>query len=359
MTVAPEVTRVEGRRRRRRRRVVLRTAQAALLVAAVVWLVVPRLGDTASVLGLLDEVALVPLVAGSLLGLGAIAAYAEVTRALLPRASRPPRRRALGVVFSSLGVNRVAPMGMAAGSAVAFGLLCREGVPRADVAFAMAVQGVGSAIVLQVLLWLSALVVAPVDGFVPLTLAAVIVGGLVLVAVGVALWALRRRREATARCAERLAGRLRAGSGAAASAAVSALSGRLDRLAQDRSTLLRGSAWATVNWLADAASLWVFLTAFGADVSPVQALVAFGIANVVATVPVTPGGLGVVETSLALALIAMGAPSGAAFLGVAAYRLVHFWLPIPGGALAFAALRLSRPVTPPAALAGMPAAPTA
>src|SRR5687767_12778013 len=110
--------------RRRRRRVVLRLVQVALLAAAVVWLVVPRLGDTGEVLGLLDEVALVPLVVGSMLGLAAIVAYAEVTRALLPRASRPPRRRAIGVVFSSLGVNRVAPMGVAAGSAVAFGLLC-------------------------------------------------------------------------------------------------------------------------------------------------------------------------------------------------------------------------------------------
>jgi hypothetical protein len=35
---------------------------------------------------------------------------------------------------------------------------------------------------------------------------------------------------------------------------------------------------------------------------------------------------------------------------------VHFWLPIPGGALAFAALRLSRPAPPPpATLAALPA----
>lgn len=337
-----EVTAQPAGRGRGRARLVLRLVQAVLLVAAVIWLVVPRLGDTASVLGLLHEMAIVPLVMGSLLGLAAIVAYAEVTRALLPRASRPPRRRALGVVFSSLGVNRVAPMGLAAGSAVAFGLLCREGVPRADVAFAMAVQGVGSAIVLQAILWSSALAVAPVDGFVPLTLAAVAVGAVLLPAVAFALWSLSRRREATARWAGRVSGRFRAGSDRSAAAAVAAAGTRLDRLAGDRSTLWRSSAWATVNWLADAASLWVFLVAFGADVSPLHTLVAFGVANVVATIPITPGGIGVVETSLAVALIALGAPSGAAFLGVAAYRLVHYWLPIPGGAVAFAALRLTR-----------------
>ena len=330
-----------ARWRRGRVRFAVRLVQAALLVAAVIWLVVPRLGDTASVLGLLDEVAVVPLVVGSLLGLAAIVAYAEVTRALLPRSSRPRRGRALGVVFSSLGVNRVAPLGVAAGSAVAFGLLCREGVPRADVAFAMAVQGVGSAIVLQAILWGSALVVAPTEGFVPLTLAAVAVGGVVLAAAGFLIWALSRRRAATERWVGRAAGRCRAGSEGGAAAAVASAGTRLDRLARDPSTLLRGSAWTTVNWLADAASLWVFLAAFGADVSFLHTLVAFGVANVVATIPITPGGLGVVETSLAVALIALDAPSGAAFLGVAAYRLVHYWLPIPGGAVAFAALRWS------------------
>lgn len=350
-TAAPRL----ARRRRRRVRLTVRFLQVGLLVAAVVWLVLPRLGDTASVLGLLDEVAVVPLVVGSLLGLAAIVAYAEVTMSLLPRASRPPRRRALGVVFSSLGVNRVAPLGMAAGSAVAFGLLCREGVPRADVAFAMAVQGVGSAIVLQAILWSAALVVAPVDGFVPLTLAAVGVGGVVLALIAVALWALSRRREATARWVGRVASRCRAGSDLAAAAAVSSAGTRLDRLARDPATLLRSSAWTTVNWLADAASLWVFLVAFGADVSPVHALVAFGVANVVATIPITPGGIGVVETSMAVALIALGAPSGAAFLGVAAYRLVHYWLPIPGGAVAFAALRWSgRRAGPVPAVAPVP-----
>ena len=328
---------------RRSLRLVLRAVQIAALAAAVVWLVVPRLGDTASVLALLDEMALVPLVIGSLLGIAAIAAYAEVTRALLPCSTRPRRGRALGVVFSSLGVNRVAPLGMAAGSAVTFGLLCREGVSRADAAFAMAVQGVGSAVVLQGLLWFAALVVAPTDGFVPLTVAAFVIGGSVLAVAALAAWALTRRREATARCVGRVVRRWRASAVPAAEAAVSSACSRLDRLAHDRQTLVRGSAWTLVNWLADAASLWVFLVAFGAGVSPMHALVAFGIANVVATVPITPGGIGVVETSMALALIAFGAPSGAAFLGVAAYRLVHFWLPIPGGALAFAALRWSRP----------------
>lgn len=321
----------------------LRLVQVAALAAAAIWLVRPRLGDTASVLRLLDQVAIFPLVVGSLLGLAAIGAYAEVTRALLPRSSRPRRGRALGVVFSALGVNRVAPLGMAAGSAVAFGLLCREGVPRADAAFAMTVQGVSSAIVLQALLWCSALFIAPVDGFVPLTFAAVVIGSIVMTIIVTAGWGLIRRRDATARWVGRIAGRCRPSSVAAAEAAVSSAGTRLDLLAKDRSTLLRSSGWTTVNWLADAASLWVFLVAFGAGVSPVHALVAFGVANVVATIPITPGGIGVVETSMALALIAFGAPSGAAFLGVAAYRIVHYWLPIPGGALAFAALKWSRP----------------
>ena len=48
-------------------------------------------------------------------------------------------------------------------------------------------------------------------------------------------------------------------------------------------------------------------------------------------------------------LIGFGAATSPVFLGIAAYRMVHYWLPIPGGVLAYTLLR-ARPaqVTPPA-----------
>jgi uncharacterized protein (TIRG00374 family) len=107
--------------------------------------------------------------------------------------------------------------------------------------------------------------------------------------------------------------------------------------------LYRAGMWAAANWLLDATSLWVFLFAFGAHISPVDVLVAYGLANILAVIPLTPGGLGVVELTIVSVLTGFGVPGGAATAGVLCWRLVNFWLPIPFGGAAYLSLRLGRP----------------
>jgi uncharacterized membrane protein YbhN (UPF0104 family) len=102
--------------------------------------------------------------------------------------------------------------------------------------------------------------------------------------------------------------------------------------------------WAAANWLLDAASLYVFLAAFGHRPFVVGLLISYGLANVLAAIPVTPGGLGVVETVLTSTLVGFGTPRGSAILGVIAWRLVQFWLPIPVGAGAYLSLRFEQGV---------------
>jgi uncharacterized membrane protein YbhN (UPF0104 family) len=68
-------------------------------------------------------------------------------------------------------------------------------------------------------------------------------------------------------------------------------------------------------------------------------IVSFGLANVVAALPVTPGGLGLVEGVLVPSIVGFGAPRGIALLGVVSYRLVNFWLPIPVAGLAYLSLQ--------------------
>jgi len=98
----------------------------------------------------------------------------------------------------------------------------------------------------------------------------------------------------------------------------------------------------------DATCLWVFLWSFGSIVSPIDLLVAYGLANVLAAIPLTPAGLGVVETVLITSLVGFGVPHSQAILAVLAYRLVNFWIPIPLGGAAYASLQWRRPteVTP-------------
>ena len=117
---------------------------------------------------------------------------------------------------------------------------------------------------------------------------------------------------------------------------------RMKVLAQNPQLLYRASIWAAANWLLDASSLWVFLFAFGAHVSPIDLLVAYGLANILAVIPITPGGLGVVEFISISTLTGFGVPGGAATAGVLCWRLVNFWLPIPFGGVSYLLLRLRR-----------------
>ena len=95
------------------------------------------------------------------------------------------------------------------------------------------------------------------------------------------------------------------------------------------------SLWAGLNWLLDAASLWSFVSAFGHFVDPIELFAAYGIANVLGAIPITPGGLGVIEASAGTLLVSFGLTRNVATLAVLGWRLVNFWLPIPLGAGAY------------------------
>jgi hypothetical protein len=97
-----------------------------------------------------------------------------------------------------------------------------------------------------------------------------------------------------------------------------------------------------MNWILDAASLWCFIAAFGGLVNPVELFAAYGVANVAGALPVTPAGLGVVDSVTPLLLVSFGLTRNVATLGVLGWRLVNFWLPIPAGALAYASLKVPR-----------------
>jgi hypothetical protein len=124
------------------------------------------------------------------------------------------------------------------------------------------------------------------------------------------------------------------------SALIQNVADRLKLLLGNKHLLMRAMLWAAANWLLDAASLWVFLLAFGHAVSPVDLLVAYGLANILAVIPITPSGLGVVEGVLIPTLAGFGVPKAIAVVGVLAWRLVNFWLPIPVGGISYFSLRV-------------------
>jgi hypothetical protein len=69
---------------------------------------------------------------------------------------------------------------------------------------------------------------------------------------------------------------------------------------------------------------------------------AYGIANVLGAIPITPAGLGVIDSVTPVLLVSFGLTRSVATLGVLAWRLVNFWLPIPTGAAAYISLKVPR-----------------
>lgn len=311
-----------------------------LLLAAIVveYLVLPQLAGTRNALSLLGEVDGRWLVAGVALEVGAILAYAQLTRSLLPEPARMSLGTSARITLSTLSVSHIVPGGTVAGTSLGYRLLTQAEVSGHDAGFALAMQGLGSAMVLNVLLWAGLVVTIPLRGFNPLYGTAAILGALLLATFGAAVLLLTRGEERAARFVCRVADRVPFIDGNRLTALLGNVSERLRTLLDDRALLWRAAGWAALNWLLDAASLWVFLAAFGYRMGPDGLLVSFGLAYVLAAVPVTPGGLGVVEAVLSTSLVAFGAPRGVALLGVVSYRLVNFWLPIPVGGAAYLSL---------------------
>jgi uncharacterized protein (TIRG00374 family) len=84
-----------------------------------------------------------------------------------------------------------------------------------------------------------------------------------------------------------------------------------------------------------AATLGIFLEAFGASTSFANLLVINVTASLFAGVMPIPGGIGVTEGALIAGLTAAGIPSTVAFAAVILYRMATFYLPPIWGAFAF------------------------
>jgi uncharacterized protein (TIRG00374 family) len=101
-------------------------------------------------------------------------------------------------------------------------------------------------------------------------------------------------------------------------------------------------ALAMANWLCNCATLIACILALGAHVHWRGVLVAYALAQISASLPITPGGIGVVEGSLTFALIAYGQNASEAVAIVLLYRIVSFWGVVPLGWLSWAYLALQQ-----------------
>jgi uncharacterized protein (TIRG00374 family) len=106
---------------------------------------------------------------------------------------------------------------------------------------------------------------------------------------------------------------------------------------RDRIVGVLGPRWKAAlvqtsgRWAFDYATLLAALAAVGSHARPSLVLLAFCGAQVLAQIPITPGGLGFVEAGLTAMLTLAGVNAGDAVLATFTYRLFSYWLPLPVG----------------------------
>ena len=306
----------------------------------VYFFVIPLIPGFRKAVTELSQVEPTLLVVGLVLQLLALFSYSLLTRAAMGSGDHGVSIwRLFRIQLSTKSVGNILPGGSAASSALGYRLLRLSGVDGPDAGFALATAGLGSAVVLNLILWVGLIASIPGQGVNAAYGTAAIVGIIVMVVAAALIVGIIDGQGRAERALRWLAGRFRFDEDRAADV-LQHLGSRLQGLAADRNLLVRVLVWATINWLLDAASLWVFLNAFGQTMPPDALIIAFGLANIMAVVPITPGGLGIVESIFIPTLVGFGATRSGATLGVLSYRIAQYWLPILLGAIAYLSLRV-------------------
>ena len=316
-----------------------------LLVALVAGIfgLLPRLGGLTRDAAGLRHARPVFLAAAVVAQAVSLGSYAQLYRQVLAALGARIRfRLAADVILATFFVSHLTPFGSATGTLVNASALETDGIPAATTGEAIALTSLTSTIALIILFGTGFaatagrhvshqyLVLAGVALFlVVIVLATVLAVGAHPAIVGQAgRWAASVARhvrpsidpDKAAQTTTRLA-----------SLARTALTGR---------DFAVSSGFASGNLLFDLLSFDLVFLALRYQPGFGPLAVAYAAANIASAIPLTPGGLGVIEVTLVAVTVGFGAPRATAVLAVLGYRIVEFWLPLIPGAIAYIRLRL-------------------
>lgn len=312
-----------------------------ILVFVFEYLVLPQFALARHHLHLLASLNPLLVTLAVLFEIAAIYSYVELTRTVLYPFS-PGRWNTLRVNLAGLAISHVVPGGTAPAGALSYRIFNELGVPRETNAFGLATQGSGSAVVLNLIFWVALVISIPLRGFNPAYGFAALAGVFLLLAFFGTIFLITRGQRHADSWLRAAARHIPILDPDKITTLLGKVAERITMLINNRRTLWWAFTWAGLNWLFDATCLWVFIWSFGHVISPIDLLVAYGLANILAAIPITPAGLGVVEGVLIPTLVGFGVPHSQAILAVIAYRLINFWIPIPIGGAAYASLQWRR-----------------
>ena len=265
-----------------------RTLQILAVGVVVYFFVIPLIPGFRQAIDDLHTINPYLLVSGIGLQGFSLFAYSLLTKAALgEHGDDISSARLFRIQLSTKALGNIVPGGSAASSALGYRLITMCGIPGPDAAFALATAGIGSAVVLNLILWFGLIVSIPFRGVNAAYGTAAIVGVIFMAFAAFLIFGLLEGQGRSERIVRGIARRLRFDEHHAAEV-LAHLGSRIEGLFLDKQLLRRVIGWATANWLLDAFSLWVFLRAFGGNVGFDGLIVAFGLANVFSVVPITP-----------------------------------------------------------------------
>lgn len=169
--------------------------------------------------------------------------------------------------------------------------------------------------------------------------AAAVVGIVIVVAAG----AILARRDLVLRLAGAAVRASRRVTGHPRTSAAQRVERVLDRMREiplSRASAVAVVAVAGAVWALDFCCLLCSFAAVHAAVPFDGVLLAYGVAQIVSSLPVIPGGIGIVEGSLAVVLVAYGTARVPALSVALMFRAVSFWLAVAIGWVAFGAIAM-------------------
>lgn len=334
-----------GATNRQQRARLLRGGVSVATVAAFAVLVVGRRAALASSLGRIGHPEWSWIALGIALETLSMATFAMMQRRLLQVGGRRVGTRSMmATIFAANALSVSVPVaGPEVGAAFTFRRFREQGAETSLAGWTLLVGGLAS--------WFGAVVVLAAGGVLSgnvVVTGVTILAGLLTVLVGLGFWVGVGRTRLRLVVTRSAAWALRCGSRFLARPVAdpaAAVSGWIDDLHSLRPSKRE---WGTVtglglaNWLTDIGVLAMSILALGGAVPWRSLLLIYGLATLIGSLGITPGGLGLVEGTLCLGLVSAGLPAALALAAVLLYRLVSFWLVMATGWLVLLGLRLER-----------------
>ena len=330
----------QPRREPDRRRQGVRIAISLVVVAAVFVGVLPRVADLSEVRRTVG--AMTAFEVGTAL---AVAGWNLWSYWLVQVSSLPGLRvgQAAVVTQSATSLANTVPAGAAVGIGVVYRMYTSWGFSRSAVTLSLLVSGMWNNLA-KVGMPVIALALLALQGGASTALVLASLAGVAVLVVTLAVFTLALRSDRFARrvgaSAEGVVSHLRRvfRRGPVSGWAESAAGFRTETIDLLRKRWLGLTASTVISHLSLFGVLLVALRHVGiseSEVSGAEVLGAFAFVRLISALPVTPGGLGVVELGLTAALVVAGGDEEAVVAGVLVYRALTYLLPIPLGGLTY------------------------